>query len=375
MTTLTSVTLTVNGTPVTASVEPRTHLADFLREALNLTGTHLGCEQGVCGACTVLLDGVPQRSCLALAVDCDGGQVTSIEGFDGDATMQALREAFSANHALQCGYCTPGMLITARDIVLRFGELPESRLREELAGNLCRCTGYVGIVEAVRAVAAGRASVLDAPAPLAAAPVAAAPLAAPTSPPVETPATPTLTSSGPGVAQRVLLAAPPDAVWQALADLRSVVTCLPGAEITCLDGERVEGRLQVALGPIRAAFAGVGRVTLDEARREGRLVGGGRDGGTGSSAEGEVTWRVRPAETGCAVELHVTWRVAGALAQFSRGALVQDLVRRVTAQFASNLEARLRGAAPAEPKPLGVFGLLWAWLRARLGLTRSAPDP
>jgi carbon-monoxide dehydrogenase small subunit len=362
------VALTVNGTPVTTTVQPRTHLADFLRETLNLTGTHLGCEQGVCGACTVLVDGVPQRACLAFAADCDGSAVTTIEGFDADPTMAALREAFAAHHALQCGYCTPGMLITARDIILRLGEVPEARVREELAGNLCRCTGYVGIVEAVLAVAAGRAPSSAASAPLAWAPVLAAPAAqaAPTAAPTPSAAAP----GGPGVTQRFLLAASPEEVWHALADLRAVVTCLPGAEITSLEGERIAGRLQVALGPIRASFSGVGKVTLDDEAREGRLVGGGRDGGTGSAAEGEVTWRVAPEGAGSAVDLHVTWRVAGPLAQFTRGALVQDLVRRITSQFAANLEARLTGAAAPPPAPLGVLGLLWAWLRARLGLGR-----
>src|SRR5215472_13222542 len=155
--TLRAVTLSVNGAKHTVLVEPRTHLADALREQLNLTGTHIGCEQGVCGACTVLIDGVPQRSCIAYGVDCEGSRITTIEGFDADETMATLREAFSAHHALQCGFCTPGMLITARDIVLRLGEVDEARVREELSGNLCRCTGYVGIVNAVCAVVAGRA--------------------------------------------------------------------------------------------------------------------------------------------------------------------------------------------------------------------------
>ena len=152
---MTPVRLTVNGRAVEALVEPRLQLADFLRNELGLTGTHLGCEQGVCGACTVLIDGVPQRSCIAYAVDCDGGEVVTIEGFDGDAVMAELREAFAAHHGLQCGFCTPGILVTARDIVLRLGDVDEARIREELAGNLCRCTGYVGIVAAVRAVVEG----------------------------------------------------------------------------------------------------------------------------------------------------------------------------------------------------------------------------
>ena len=148
------VSLTVNGRPVEAVVEPRTHLADFVRDALRLTGTHLGCEHGVCGACTVLIDGAPMRSCIAYAVACDGADVRTIEGFDDDPLMRALRDAFIAHHALQCGYCTPGMLITAHDVVRRLPGADEARIREELSGNLCRCTGYVGIVEAVRSVLA-----------------------------------------------------------------------------------------------------------------------------------------------------------------------------------------------------------------------------
>ena len=151
-----SVRLTVNGEAVAAEVEPRLQLAELLREHLTLTGTHLGCEHGVCGACTVYLDGVPARSCITYAVACEGADVRTIEGFDEDALMAELRDAFSAEHALQCGYCTPGMLVTARDIVLRLGDVDEARIREELAGNLCRCTGYVGIVAAVRAVIGAR---------------------------------------------------------------------------------------------------------------------------------------------------------------------------------------------------------------------------
>ena len=144
--------LTVNGRRVEAAVEPRVHLADFLRDVLRLTGTHLGCEHGVCGACTILVDGAPTRSCIAYAIACDGADVRTIEGFDDDPLMQALRHAFTRHHALQCGYCTPGVLITAHDIVRRIPGADEARVREELSGNLCRCTGYVGIVEAVRSV-------------------------------------------------------------------------------------------------------------------------------------------------------------------------------------------------------------------------------
>jgi len=148
--------LTVNGEPAEFLAEPRTHLADILRGELLLTGTHTGCEHGVCGACTVEIDGAPARACIAHAGTCDGATVRTIEGFGGDPVMAALRRAFAAEHALQCGYCTPGMLVTARDIVLRLPDADEARIREELSGNLCRCTGYRGIVRAVTRVLAER---------------------------------------------------------------------------------------------------------------------------------------------------------------------------------------------------------------------------
>jgi carbon-monoxide dehydrogenase small subunit len=156
--------LHVNGQAHQAAAEGRCSLADHLREGLGLTGTHLGCEHGVCGACTVQLDGMPVRSCITLAGACEGRAVRTIEGFDDDPVMAQLRAAFSAEHALQCGYCTPGMLITARDIVMRLPQADEARVRLELAGNLCRCTGYRGIVRAilrvlsVRSVSAAGAS-------------------------------------------------------------------------------------------------------------------------------------------------------------------------------------------------------------------------
>ena len=148
--------ITINAKAVSAEVEPRTQLVDFIREHLDLTGTHVGCEHGVCGACTIEIDGAPARSCIAYAAACDGATVRTIEGFGDDDVMAALREAFSAEHALQCGYCTPGMLVTARDIVLRLPDANEARIRKELAGNLCRCTGYVGIVRAIARVLAER---------------------------------------------------------------------------------------------------------------------------------------------------------------------------------------------------------------------------
>ena len=147
-----TVNLTVNGKPVSANIQPRTHLADFLRETQNLTGTHLGCEHGVCGACTLLVDGVPTRSCITFAVACEHAEVTTIEGLDDDEIARELRAAFRQEHGLQCGYCTPGMIVSARDVVLRMAAPSERDIRVAMSGNLCRCTGYVGITRAIQRV-------------------------------------------------------------------------------------------------------------------------------------------------------------------------------------------------------------------------------
>ena len=151
-----TINLNVNGKQVSATVEPRLNLADFLRDGRMLTGTHVGCEHGVCGACTVELDGAPARSCIAFAAACDGATVRTIEGLDADPVMVQLREAFSAEHALQCGYCTPGMLLCGQELLDRKPTLDRAAIREHISGNYCRCTGYHAIVSAIAEVAARR---------------------------------------------------------------------------------------------------------------------------------------------------------------------------------------------------------------------------
>ena len=147
----TSISPVINGKPVQSSVEPRTSLADLLREELRLTATHLGCEQGVCGACTVLIDGQPARSCITLAVGIDGSDIRTLEGLDQDPLMLVLKAAFHDKHGLQCGFCTPGMLISAWDLLRRKPHLGEAEIRIAISGNLCRCTGYQGIVRSIKA--------------------------------------------------------------------------------------------------------------------------------------------------------------------------------------------------------------------------------
>jgi len=139
----------VNGKAAEVEVEPRMTLADCLREKLRLTGTHLGCEHGVCGACTVLVDGAAVRSCLMLAVQAEGAKIVTVEGLSHDDDLTPLQKAFRKHHALQCGFCTPGMITTAHALLSEEPDCDADRVREVLSGNICRCTGYISIVEAV----------------------------------------------------------------------------------------------------------------------------------------------------------------------------------------------------------------------------------
>ena len=161
-----AITLTVNGEEVRETVEARTSLVDFLRERLGLTGSHVGCEQGVCGACTVRLDGITVRGCLTLAVQCDGAIVDTIEGVSDSGEIADLQHAFTRRNALQCGFCTPGMLLSVQELLASpqhaHGMAPSrAEIRAHLSGNYCRCTGYHAIVDAVEAVARERNSKLD----------------------------------------------------------------------------------------------------------------------------------------------------------------------------------------------------------------------
>ena len=384
-----NIRLGVNGLPVQAAVEPRTHLADFLREQQMLTGTHLGCEHGICGACTVVIDGEIARSCITYAVQCDGAEVTTIEGFDDDPLMQRLREAFRREHGLQCGYCTPGMLITARDLVRRVCSADEQQVRVAMSGNLCRCTGYVGIVRAIRSV---MAEAVDASVP----PPSRAgngPAPGPDAERTATPPDPTRAPTGataaeaPGRAwgepvediadesltrlqQSFTVAFPPARVWEFLGDLRQVAGCLPGAAVSRIEGERFAGEMRVRLGPMRTAFAAEGRVSRDEAAQRARVQTQGHDTLSGSRMKGRIDYAVSgTADGGSRVDIEVGYALAGMLAQFGRGALVGHLAERLSAEFARNMAARLADpgtAAPAAGESLGALALLWSVIRARL---------
>lgn len=367
------VSLTVNGRLLTADVEPRTHLADLLRETHNLTGTHLGCEHGVCGACTLLIDGMPARSCITFAIACERAEITTIERLDDDEIARELRAAFTAHHALQCGYCTPGMIVSARDIVLRLEAPSEHDIRVAMSGNLCRCTGYVGIVRAVQHVIAdrrargiaavpggyrdrlgpagsGHASEAKAATPKAAGvPVAPRPIPAGPTSRIDADWTPQVRFQ-----QAFEVAHPVEQVWAFFGQAEEVALCLPGASLDGgeTDGQ-VAGRIKVKVGPISAEFGGIAQITRDEATRSGTILGSGRDARSNSATRGKMTYLVKPAESGGSrIEVDVGYTLTGMLAQFSRSGLVQDLAGRLTAAFAQNLEARLSHTGGVQPGPV-----------------------
>ena len=153
----TSINLTVNGAPISRTVEARTHLIDFLRDALGLTGSHAGCEHGVCGACTIRVDGMAVRGCLTLAAQLDGAVVETIEGMTASGKLAALQQAFHARNALQCGFCTAGMLIAAHELLEQQAAPDRTAIRAHLSGNYCRCTGYQAIIDAIEDVVRDRA--------------------------------------------------------------------------------------------------------------------------------------------------------------------------------------------------------------------------
>ena len=359
---MTRLSVIVNGRPVGEEVEPRTHLADFLREQLLLTGTHLGCEHGVCGACTVLLDGEPARSCITLAVECEGREVRTIEGLDDDVVAAALRAAFTAEHGLQCGYCTPGMIVTALDIVIRRPDLDDDGVRVELAGNLCRCTGYLGIVRAIRRVLDQRLDI-ERPATAAAPSGVFAPV-------METPvglarkqAPRAAASSSPGqLVQSLSIAVDADAAWSAISDPVLIIACVPGARLISVDGEQIRGEIAVAMGPIQAAFAGQARVVYDPQPRSGTVSGSQLS----ASARFEVTIAGPDASL---IRLETSYDLQGPLAQFGRGPILEALAAEIAEATSRNLAARLTGkdAPAAQTTPLNLGRLLWRtllrWLR------------
>ncbi len=401
---MSELSMEVNGRKVTEDVVPRTHLGDFLREQVRLTGANLSCEHGVCGACTVLVEGKPVRSCITFAVACQGKRITTIEGYGNDPIMRRLRESFHAKHALQCGFCTPGMLTTSRDIVLRLPEADEGRVRIELAGNICRCTGYQGItaavmsvladlranpdpdVEALRAQAAAQKAVVPQqaspeafsgftavrrePAPASSSAVSDA---------TRAPAAGNKPAKGTIIQGGFETPFPAERVWKFMADLPAVAGCLPGAVIEEQVGDEVVGKIAVKFGPMAAAFKGAATLERDEASMSAVLRGAGQDTLSQSRAKGDVSYRVIAlTATSSRVDVELVYSLQGPLAQFSRSGLVKDFVRRMIVDFGRNVALSLgRPEGSNEPTPHVEFspfrmflGVVWERVKRLLGGSR-----
>ena len=380
-----TVDITVNGALQRATVEPRTSLADFLRDDLGLTGTHIGCEHGICGACTVLINGEISRSCITYAVTCDGANIRTIEGLDDDPLMEALRQAFSEEHALQCGYCTPGMLITARDVIARHKQLTPDTIRRHMSGNLCRCTGYRGIVNAIARVANDPATNRQAlpitglgPAPgpdkhhqtdpetsssntrvrpthapeTLLAPSLTNPVATPTSTPDDW-----LT-----VQQTFSLPHPLSKVWALVSDPEQVCDALPGIALDgpAIDG-KVRGKAAIKLGPIAPTFAFTGTYEIEENSHKAIMTGDGSDRRTRSRVKGRAqTQLIDLGNEGTEVRFEIAYVMSGPLAQFGRLGLVQDLIARMTKRFAHNVETALSNGNDSNvPTPTGLWQGWW----------------
>ncbi|MFO0997001.1 MAG: 2Fe-2S iron-sulfur cluster-binding protein [Alphaproteobacteria bacterium] len=390
---MTTISMTVNGRRVEADVEPRTSLADFLREHLLLTGTHIGCEHGICGACTVEIDGAIARSCINYAVQCDGAAIRTIEDFDDDPLMARLRQAFTEHHALQCGYCTPGMLIAARDLIRRTDRAPELDIRIGMSGNLCRCTGYTGIIRAIaetmeamspgeRGAVEGRGWLGPVPGPGTGG-VTAEPRGEAVVPrPAQVAMSSAVSSESSAVpfdrleeeglttlTQSLVIAQPLAKVWEVLSNLETVARCLPGARMTSpvRDG-RFAGAMAVGLGPITTDFAGAGIVRIEKDAHRVTVEGRGQDSKSATRARGRIAYVLSdrgPAAT--AVDVTIAYGIAGPLAQFGRPAMVRALIERLTEVFVANIERYVRDpASVAETARLSGLALFWSMVAGRI---------
>jgi carbon-monoxide dehydrogenase small subunit len=372
---MTHISLTINGTQRDIDVEPRRSLVDYLRDDERLTGTHIGCEHGVCGACTILIDGAPARSCITYAVACESAEIITLEGLEDDPVISELRTAFHEHHALQCGYCTPGMLISAYDIVTRLPYADENRMRLELSGNLCRCTGYVGIVSAINSVLEKHRA-----APLTRAPTCENLGPVGSHPPVQKsksikthgrqtfpprqqqPAAQTqkndlsgedwgaVDAQGVELLQSFEVRYPRTTVWRLFENLEEVAHCVPGALLTStpVNGQ-AEGEVTIKLGPITSAFSGLVEIERDNENYSAIVRGVGRDPISASRARAIIAYQIHATEDEVSkVSVSVKFLLAGPLAQFSRSGLLRNVADHLTKQFAGNLVARLSGAHVAD---------------------------
>ena len=375
---LAETSLTVNGQPVRLRLPPRVTLADALRDHLRLTGTHLGCEHGVCGMCTVLVDGRPPGPACCSPASWTGPRSTTVEGLGRPETCTRCSGPSASGTPCSAGSARPAFLLSAYDLLSRRPDVPPDALPAELSGVLCRCTGYRNILAAVQEVAAAhRDGSLPGPGNCAPA-VSSLVEKSPAGPPPRLasggdgpePEQVTLPSGPPTFTTTVTstLAVPPAAVWRVLSDVHRVAQCLPGAELTeDLGDDRYRGRARVGVGPVRLSFRGLAQVTgRDEASRTLRVLAHGRDTG-GAQTQAAIEVRAEPDGDGCRLTAEARVYLTGRIAQFGR-ALAGDVSRRLFEQFAAAVQqAATTGATPQRPPASpSAFRLLLGALADRL---------
>lgn len=377
-----TVSFTVNGRPATVDVAPRVTLSDALRDHLGLTGTHVGCEHGVCGMCTVVVDGEAARACLILACQMEGADVLTVEGLGRPHDLHPLQESFGRHHALQCGFCTPGMLMSSYDLLTHRPGIPEEELPEQMSGVLCRCTGYRHIMEAVADVAhrypdgvpgprnCGHGALLPRSSTGGRSAAGGEDAVSTTEGPAEIriPGTePTVT-----IAVESETAAGVDELWEVIDDTERLARCLPGAELVADLGEdRYKGRIRVALGPVKLSFLGdIHVVERDPEAHTLRAVAQAADP-SGGMVQADVRLAASPTAGGSRLRADAALHMTGRIAQFGR-ALAGDVSRDMFRQFAAALDATARGQEPTAAKPPSAFAMAaqLAAARARAALRR-----
>ncbi len=356
-------------------------LADALRDELGLTGTHLGCEHGVCGMCTVLVDGNASRACLLFACQLEGAEIVTVEGLGRPDDLHPLQEAFGRHHGLQCGFCTPGFLLSSYDLLDHKPDVTPDELPLELSGVICRCTGYRNIVEAVADVAATHPQGIPGPGNCGArtllgraGAVGRSQLAggeqgtdesATTAP--ERPQEIRIPEGEPTIRVDVdsTLAASLEDVVRVLADVQTLARCLPGAELTEDLGEGwYRGRARVALGPIRLSFASLAHVIEHDTNRL-RVLAQGEDA-SGGRAQVEILLQADSTGDGTRLQADARVFLTGRIAQFGRS-LAGDVSRRMFEQFAASVEQVANGAdVMSTPAPPGALRILTATLTDRI---------
>ena len=373
------VNLTINGSEVTMSLPARVTLSDALRDHLGLTGTHVGCEHGICGMCTVLVDGEAARACLLFAVQLDGAEITTVEGLGRQDDLHPLQESIGRHHGLQCGFCTPGFLMSSYDLLTHEPDVQREELPAELSGVLCRCTGYRNIIDAVEEVAETHRAGLPGPgncgrrALVGRTPVGttgAGEVAADSAAVEQAGGHPdeiVLPSGEPTIRIDVTskLSSSPEEVARVFGDVWLLARCLPGAELAeALGDDWYRGRARVALGPVRLAFNGIAHIAEQSASHI-VMNAQGKDSGGGGAQAGIVMSAVA-AEGGTSLTAEASVFLTGRIAGFGRS-LAADVSRRMFEEFARAVDRAASGEEPnAAARPPGAVSLLLSTLGDRL---------